>query len=137
MLPVMIQRNSTCPERSSLGSAAYDLAAAEDCLLTPGGTVRVNLNLQLAVPPGFYLQLFSRSGLAAQGVVTLGGVIDSDYRESVQAILHNLGPTEMNIKTGQRVTSGVFLPCLTAAFQPVEVLPDSPRGTEGFGSSGQ
>jgi len=46
------------------------------------------------------------------GVTTVGGVIDSDYRGHINAILHNSGDQNVVIAKGQRVTSGVFLPTL-------------------------
>ena len=81
-------------------------------MLPPGSTRLVDLNLKLAIPPGVYLQLRSCSGLALRGVTTVGGVIDSDYRGPIKAILHNSGDQNVVIAKGQRVTSGVFLPTL-------------------------
>ena len=81
-------------------------------MLPPGSTRLVDLNLKLAIPPGVYLQLRSRYGLALRRVTTVGGVIDSDYRGPIKAILHNSGDQNVVIAKGQRVTSGVFLPTL-------------------------
>ena len=104
-------------------------------MLPPGSTRLVDLNLKLAIPPGVYLQLRSRSGLALRGVTTVGGVIDSDYRGPIKAILHNSGDQNVVIAKGQRVTSGVFLPTLPVQFQAADVLPPTVRGVAGFGSS--
>ena len=81
-------------------------------MLPPGSTRLVDLSLKLAIPPGVYLQLRSRYGLALRRVTTVGGVIDSDYRGPIKAILHNSGDQNVVIAKGQRVTSGVFLPTL-------------------------
>ena len=51
----------------------------------------------------------SRSGLALKGITTVGGVIDSDYRGEIKALLHNSTSNPFKIKKGQRVTQGLFL----------------------------
>ena len=108
MTLVGIERNSSVPVHASEGAAAYDFEANEEKMLPPGSVALVDLNLKLAIPDGVYLQLHSRSGLALQGVVTVGGVIDSDYRGPIRAILHNFGFNPVLIKKGQRITSGFF-----------------------------
>ena len=132
---VDVQKGSTIPLRTSRGAAAYDFASAETKELPPGSTRLVDLNLKLAIPPGVYLQLSSRSGLALLGVTTVGGVIDSDYRGPIKAILHNSSDQRVIITKGQRVTSGVFLPTLPVQFRVTDVLPPTDRGASGFGSS--
>ena len=92
-------------------------------------------NLRLAIPPGVYLQLQSRSGLALRGVTMVGGVIDSDYRGPTKVILHNSSDQNVIIAKGQRVTSGVFLPTVSVMFHAEDVLPPTVRGSAGFGSS--
>ena len=134
-ITVHLKDNSSLPVRSSSGAAAYDLTAHKHYTLKPGKTTLVDLNLAIYIPPGFYLQLHSRSSLALQGITTLGGVIDSDYRGSVQAILYNLSDKKVFIKPNQRVTSGVFLPTIDVQFKYVNMLPSSIRGTAGFGST--
>lgn len=132
---VGILQGSTLPLRMSPGAAAYDFASAEDAVITPGSTRLVDLNLRLAIPPGVYLQLQSRSGLALRGVTTVGGVIDSDYRGPIKVILHNSSDQNVIIAKGQRVTSGVFLPTVSVMFHAADVLPPTVRGSAGFGSS--
>lgn len=135
MTLVSVQQGSTLPLRASQGAAAYDFASAEDKVLPPGSTCLVDLNLKLAIPPGVYLQLHSRSGFALRGVTTVGGVIDSDYRGPIKAILHNSSDQNVVITKGQRVTSGVFLPTLPVQFRMTDILPPTVRGIAGFGSS--
>ena len=135
MTLIGIEMNSSVPARTSEGAAAYDFAADEEKNLAPGSVTRIDLNLKLAIPDGVYLQLHSRSGLALQGVVTVGGVIDSDYRGPICAILHNFSANNVLIKKGQLITSGVFLPTMKVQFQPENILPSTVRGSSGFGSS--
>merc|ERR1711954_546076 len=84
VLRVLIK--GTEPRRQTGGSSCYDVCAARSCTLHPGQTEAVPLNLRLAVPRGYTLLLSSRSGLALNGITTVGGVIDSDYCGKISRI---------------------------------------------------
>lgn len=109
VLKVQIKADSTEPRRQTEGSSCYDICAARSHTLLPGQTEAVSLNLRLAVPRGYTLLLMSRSGLALKGITTVGGVIDSDYRGEIKALLHNSTRNPFKVKKGQRVTQGLFL----------------------------
>ena len=84
------------PERSTVGSAGFDLRACLDNPLEipPGRIVLVPTGLALAIPEGFEGQVRARSGLVLKhGIAVLNGpgTIDSDYRGPLGVILGNLG----------------------------------------------
>ena len=135
-IEVPVQAGSKIPVRSSSGSAAYDVSAASTTTLPPGQVTRIDLKLALAVPPGYFLQLQSRSGLASKGIITVAGVIDSDYRGPVQALLANLTNRNFIVKKGQRCVQATFLPVITVQFTEQDELETTDRGDHGFGSTG-
>merc|ERR1711954_637940 len=100
-----------------MGSSCYDVCAARSCTLHPGQTEAIPLNLRLAVPRGYTLLLLSRSGLALKGITTVAGVIDSDYRGEIKALLHNSTKRPFKIKKGQRISQGIFLKHIDLAFK--------------------
>jgi dUTP pyrophosphatase len=63
-------------------------------------------------------------------------VIDSDYRGEIMVALHNHGDAPQTIESGDRIAQLVIAPVVTAAFEEVEDLDDTDRGTGGFGSTG-
>ena len=134
-LQVDIIEGSAKPEKGTPGSACYDLTAHNAAVVPAHGISMVPLNIRMAIPPGYFLLLLSRSGLAVKGIVTLGGVIDSDYRGPVCAILANSSDEDFVIKQGQRCTQGVFLPTHDVEFKRVDKL-DKTERTGGFGSTG-
>ena len=89
ILEFLIQRGSNRPVSQTTGAAGYDLSAAANIQLELGRVTLVPLNLRIAVPVGNYMQLASRSGLASQGLMVVGGVIDSDFRGEVQGLILN------------------------------------------------
>jgi len=100
--------------------------------------VRVPLGVRFAIPAGHVGLLFSRSSLGKRGLVIPNGVgvIDSDYRGEVCALLQNLSGEDVVIRDGERIAQLVILPLPAVAFREVAELDDTARGEAGFGSTG-
>ena len=129
------------PAYETAQSAGMDLAAAIDAPITlsPGERSMVPTGLAIALPAGYEAQVRPRSGLAAKNGVTVlntPGTVDADYRGEVKVILINLGDTAFEIERGMRIAQMVIAPVTQAAFAEVDELPETARGTGGFGSTG-
>lgn len=128
------------PAYATDGAAGMDLLAARDVTLPPGGRALVPTGLALAIPDGFEMQIRPRSGLALKhGVTVLNapGTVDSDYRGEVGVLLLNTGEAPFAIARGERIAQAVFAPVTRAAWEEVLVLPETRRGSGGFGSTGR
>ena len=127
------------PAYATEGSAGLDIVTAQDLSLQPGERMAVPTGFAIEIPPGYEVQVRPRSGLALKhGVTCLNtpGTIDSDYRGEVKVILANLGQEAFAVRRGERIAQLVPAPVLRAAFEEVEQLSDSQRGSGGFGSTG-
>lgn len=139
------------PHGHGLAAPSYETALAAGCdvraapppeapiVLRPGERAVVPTGLAIALPCGFEAQIRPRSGLAAKfGVacVNAPGTIDADYRGELKVILINLGTDEFVIRRGDRIAQMVVAPVCRAAFEEVEELDDTERGSGGFGSTG-
>ncbi|MCK6418232.1 MAG: dUTP diphosphatase [Alphaproteobacteria bacterium] len=129
------------PAYATAQAAGMDLTAAIDAPMTlkPGDTALVPTGIAIALPPGFEAQVRPRSGLAAKNGVTVlnaPGTIDADYRGEIKAILINHGRADFTIERGMRIAQMVIARHETAAFEEVETLDDTARGSGGFGSTG-
>ena len=116
------------------------LAADSPVVLLPGRHAMIPTGLTIALPPGYEAQVRPRSGLAAKHAVTVlnsPGTIDADYRGEIAVILINHGAEPFTIKRGERIAQMVIAAVAQAEFHVVAVLPDSERGTGGFGSTGR
>jgi dUTP pyrophosphatase len=69
-------------------------------------------------------------------VVNTPGTIDADYRGEVGVILINHGDAPFTVERGMRIAQMVIAPVTQAVWNEVDELPDSARGTGGFGSTG-
>ncbi len=132
------------PFYASEGAAGADLRAnlpdRGALLLEAGARTLVPTGLRLAIPEGFEVQLRPRSGLALKHGITLPnapGTIDSDYRGPLGVIVMNAGSEPFTIEHGMRIAQMIVAPVVRAEFELVEILPDTDRGTGGFGSTGR
>ncbi len=126
------------PSRSTVHAAGADLHAAEDLTLAPGERRLVPTGLRVAIPPGHAGLVWPRSGIAVRdGIDTMAGVIDSDYRGEVQVLLINHGREPFRIRRGDRIAQLLVQRVEPAEFAPADGLPESARGEGGFGSTGR
>lgn len=128
------------PAYATAGAAGMDVVAAEDVVLAPGARHAVATGFAIAIPDGFEVQVRPRSGLALKhGITCLNtpGTIDSDYRGEVKVILANLGDQPFTVVRGERIAQLVPAPVQRAAFEEVDSLDDTARGSGGFGSTGR
>ena len=132
-------RGLDLPAYATEGAAGMDVLAAEDLTLEPGARHAVATGLAVAIPQGYEIQVRPRSGLALKhgiSVPNTPGTIDSDYRGELKIILINHGSEDFAIRRGDRIAQLVLAPVTQAAWNAVEELDDTARGTGGFGSTG-
>ncbi len=95
----------------------------------------------VAVPPGCVGLVHARSGLAARagvGIVNAPGTIDAGYRGEIKVILVNMDRRQpVTLTRGDRIAQLVVQRVETVTVTEVAELPPSPRGEDGFGSSGR
>ncbi|MFW2541304.1 dUTP diphosphatase [Primorskyibacter sp. 2E107] len=137
-------RSLGVPNYATPGAAGADVRAnlpdRGTVTLTPGARALVPTGLRLAIPDGFEVQLRPRSGLALKHGITLPnapGTIDADYRGPLGVIVMNAGEDDFVITHGDRIAQMVVAPVVQARFAATDVLPDTPRGSGGFGSTGR
>ena len=130
---VHIKKGSQLPVRATAQAAGYDLAAVENITLPARTVTAVHTGLAVELPPDTFLSLQSRSGLARDGVITVAGVIDPDFRGEIKCLLFNTTNSPYNIKAGQKITQGIFLPFSSAEFVVKDELTATGRGVRGFG----
>jgi dUTP pyrophosphatase len=129
------------PAYATDGAAGMDLlaAVAAPLVILPGGRALVPTGLTIALPHGYELQVRPRSGLALKNGITLPnspGTIDEDYRGELGVILLNTGAEPFTVERGMRIAQAVIAPVVRAAWREVTTLPETTRGTGGFGSTG-
>lgn len=132
------------PSYETAGAAGADVRAnlpgAEPIVLNPGERALVPTGLRIEIPQGYEVQVRPRSGLALKHGITLPntpGTIDSDYRGPLGVIVMNAGQDRFEVAHGDRIAQLVVAPVVQATFEPVDVLGETTRGADGFGSTGR
>ena len=102
----------------------------------------MHIGVAVVLPTGTAGMVYPRSGLATKHGINLAncvGVIDSDYRGELMVPLHNHSDKPFTVQPGDRVAQMVVTPVLQPDVREIpmgEPLPESERGTGGFGSTG-
>jgi dUTP pyrophosphatase len=136
----LLHELAQAPKYAHDGDAGADLVCIEDVTLAPGERLLVSTGIAIALPAGYVGLVHPRSGLANKhgiGIVNTPGTIDSGYRGELKICLINLDPTEAaNLPAGSRIAQLVIQEVTTAEFLQVQELDETPRGDNGFGSTG-
>ena len=127
------------PARATSGAAGYDIASAEDVTVQPLERRLIPTGFAFAIPAGFEMQVRPRSGLALRQGLTLPNTpatIDSDYRGELMIAVINLGTAPVNVTRGMRIAQLIIARVEAPAMVEVVELPETERGSGGFGSTG-
>lgn len=152
-MKLKIDPGAFVPTRAHDTDAGLDLYSMEDKTLYPSGWTAVDAEtnatcplpfcavfdtgVHIAFEPGTYGKIESKSGLNVKhSVVSCGGVIDEGYTGSITVKLYNLGTEPYTVHKGDKIAQLVIMPYLTPKIELVEHLDDTPRGSNGFGSTG-
>src|SRR5688500_2673606 len=130
----------TLPTYATAGSAAVDLRnAGPSVVLPPMGRQLIPTGLAFALPPDMEAQIRPRSGLALNrgiSIINTPCTIDSDYRGEIRIPLINFDREPQEIAHGERIAQLLIARVLRIDWQETDSLPESGRGSGGFGSTG-
>ncbi len=145
MVKVLVKKLNSkvkLPSYKTEGSSGMDLIAFVDkpIEIKPNNSALIPTGLSIAIPQDYEVQIRPRSGLAAKSnisVLNTPGTIDSDYRGELKVILFNHGNKNFVVKNNERIAQMVLTPTFKIDFEEVDNLPDTVRGSGGFGSTGK
>ena len=145
MVKVLVKKLNSkvkLPSYKTEGSSGMDLMAciSEPIYIPPKNSVLIPTGLSIAIPNDCEVQIRPRSGLAAKSnisVLNTPGTIDSDYRGELKIILYNHGDKTFEVKNNDRIAQMILMPILKINLEETDDLPDTVRGSGGFGSTGK
>nr|WP_049759094.1 dUTP diphosphatase [Renibacterium salmoninarum] len=142
-LPVqlkMLDAELEAPSYAHPGDAGADLRTRIDLVIAPGERVLAPTGVAIALPEGYVALIHPRSGLATKHGLTIvnsPGTVDAGYRGEIAVTLLNTDQHQsITLSRGDRIAQMVIQRVEYADFVQVDELPDSVRGTGGFGSTG-
>lgn len=151
--------DAVLPTYATDGSACFDLHAVDiggftvaehevlqragkycdELVIGPGESATIRTGLKVEVPPGWRMDIYSRSGHGFHWGVRLCncvGKIDSDYRGEILVNLRNDGTQPFRVRPGDRIAQAELNPVYRVSFKEVGELSETARGEGGFGSTG-
>ncbi len=137
-MKVVLDEGAYLPEKAHRADAGYDLRTPKRVVLRRHDRICIDTGVHIAIPDGWYGQLFSKSGLNVKhDIVSLGGTVDSGFTGSIVVKLYNLGEEDHVFEAGDKIVQIVFMPCGNFCMTQVDELEETERGDNGFGSTGK
>ena len=129
---VLINDDAIIPTQASKESVGLDLYSSIDANIEVGSINKINTGICISLPEKSYRSIRAKSSLAAKGLLTLGGVIDSDYTGEIIVIMTSL-IEPIKIKKGQKIAQLIVCNILYPEIKKVQYLKKTERNDKGFG----
>ena len=129
---VSMNGDSIIPTRASKRSAGLDLYSNIDVNIEVGSIKKVNTGIFISLLENSYGSIRDKSSLATKELLTLGGVIDSDYTGEIIVIITSLIES-IKIKKGQKVAQLKVSNIMYPEIKKVDSLKETERNNNGFG----
>ena len=136
-MKIKLDKGARMPVRAHNTDAGLDLHSMEIATIFPGESWTFDTGVHIALEPGTYGKIESKSGLNIKhDVVSCGGVVDEGFTGSIRVKLYNLGHEAYTFYPGDKIAQLVIMPYLAPEMELVEELDETERGSRGFGSTG-
>ena len=132
-----IHKDAKLPHYGHKGDAGLDIFSTIDCVLRKREVKAIPTGIKVAIPEGYVGLIWDKSGVSLEGVHRLAGVVDSGYRGEVKIVMANLSDEPFSIEKGMKIAQLLIQPVVEVEVVEVEDLEATPRGENGFGSTGK
>jgi dUTP pyrophosphatase len=138
MLKVLrLDPSAILPRKAHPTDAGYDIACPSALALPPKEVTMVHTGIACEFPAGHWGLLRDRSSIAKHGVFVVAGVLDEGYRGEIVVAMYNSNDRWSHYLPEHRVAQLILLPTVSHGVEEVDRVSDTPRGSGGFGSTGQ
>lgn len=132
-----IHKDAKLPSYGHVGDAGLDLFSVMECVLKGGEARAISTGIQVAIPEGYVGLIWDKSGISLKNIHRLAGVVDSGYRGEIKVVLANLNTEAFSVEKGMKIAQMLIQPIVRVKVVDCEVLDDTSRGQNGFGSTGK
>lgn len=136
-LKIKLDPNAPMPDRAHDDDAGLDLFSPKTVIVTGRGSAVIDTGVHVEIPRGYAGFLKSKSGLNVLYGITSEGVIDTGYTGSIKVKLYNNSDSDYRIKKGDKISQLVIMKIALPKVEIVGELKRTPRGDNGFGSTGK
>lgn len=119
------------------GDVGFDIRVSESVWVRPLTPTYVKTGVRLAMPDGVWCTILGRSSLLAKRQSMVAHpVIDTGYTGELSIPIINFGP-QYHLEKGERIAQVIFHRSVTPRVEYVNELPETKRGSNGYGSTGE
>lgn len=151
-MKVVLDEGAIMPTRAHPWDAGLDLYAPAETIVPPVGAEIINgclyasytvgsatidTGVHVEIPEGYVGLILPKSGLNVNNGLTCDGVIDAHYTGSIKVKLYNNSEKAHYFQAGDKIAQLVILPCLLPDLELADMLEETDRGDNGFGSTGR
>lgn len=132
--------DAVIPTQATSTDAGYDLVAIDDGKIDEGNNyIQYRTGIAIEPPVGYHTEIFPRSSISKTNLVLANsiGLVDEGYRGELLFRFKQITIDKPSYKKGDKIGQLVVRKTIRAAFEEVQELGSSDRGTGGFGSSGK
>lgn len=133
-----IHPKAKIPSYALEGDAGMDVFSVEKKTIKFGEVRVIKTGIDIELPTGTVGLIWDKGGLAAKnGIHTMGGVFDENYRGEIGVTLTNLSKTPHTFEVGDKIAQLLIQKIEYPKVQVVKKLSESNRGKKRFGSTGK
>ena len=133
----LVNSTAKLPTYANPTDAGADIYSNEEIIINPGETKIVKTGLKVAMPKGYMINIYNRSGQAFKTKLRVAnsvGIIDYLYHKEIGVILDNIGTEPIAIHIGDRIAQMIIQQIPMIEWQTVDKVEETERS--GFGSTG-
>jgi len=131
-----LSADAIAPCRAHSTDSGADLFALDNTELPPHVPVKIGTGIAVALPEEASGLIWGKSSIESKGIKVLAGLIDAPYRGEIIVCMINLTNTPQKLEKGQKIAQLVVVPTHYPEFAQTQELPETVRGSGGFGSTG-
>ena len=109
-------------------------------IIPSGGSSLLGTGIAVEIPRDTMLEIKNKSSIASKLDLVVGAcVVDCGYSGEIFVDIHNIGPDDQYIISGEKIAQAVLIPVYTPVVEEIKYTPyseGSSRGSGGFGSTG-
>ena len=123
------------------GDAGFDMIVSEytDVYAHAEFPTMIPCGIRVALPKDTAAIVMGRSSVIQRGLFVLPTLIDASYRGPMYILAYNMTEADMCFMPDTRIAQLVLFPAIgaTTVLKVADVLPETTRGSKGFGSTGE
>ncbi len=134
-------RRYELPRVSKPGDAGFNLVCVESTIISPGriAPTEVPTGIRVKLPAGYFARIEPRSSFYSRYPMLelCSAPIDGGYTGPLGPRFRNHSRRKVTVKAGDSLVQLVLYPLIVPEVRDVEVLPETSRGSERYGSTGK